>query len=82
MDTATLIHGDSIERAVQHIIGTAFRKHTAEAMRHAAARVSGISCLLTFQELDTRHGSDIIIRLQNEIHRCDLAADMIEQGKL
>lgn len=82
MDTATMLHGDSIARAVQHIIGTAYRKHTAEAMRHAAARVSGISCLLTFQELDTRHGSDIILRLQNEIIRCELAADLIERGEL
>ena len=82
MDTATMIYGDSIERTVQHIIGSAFQKHTAEAMRHAAARVSGISCLMTFQEMDSRHGSYVVLMLENEILRCELAADAIERGEL
>jgi len=77
-----IVFGESISKAVQHVVGRAWQAHTPEAMLDAAKKLQGMSTLIVFQTDDVRVYSDVLVRLNNERTRCEQAADMIAKGNL
>lgn len=79
---SNLIHGNTISQAVQHIVGQAWQKHTAEAMREASHKLHGIATLLIFQSNGGRDNNTDLIKLANDRQRCETAAEKIERGEI
>jgi hypothetical protein len=75
----SLMFGDNVERATQHLIGMAFAHRTPEAMQEAVSRLEGIRTLLIFTDTNNTHE---LFALGNEIQRCRRAIDLLKAGKL
>ena len=77
-----ILFGNSIQQAVEHVVGKAWKQRTPQAMREASIKLAGIETFLVMQADNVSVHRRDLLALSNERLRCEQAAQRLEEGTI